>query len=545
MRDMKRHYRYCCKDSAVTYEIHTTLNRQIHGSSLDHYKLNLALLEPLLYMESKGILYDSAKAKTRHTELLSSAYRYQWALNEIAGLPHPSEWFPILRDAFCFKRELHLVNAPNDILGHCKNTCLHLAYRALDILSQPTLTLSDHGELSVLCERALNVDSKNQIADFLYRQLMLPIQYKKEKGRLTDKETTDVLALLNLYKKTNDKTLKLILTIRALRTRADVLTARTDSDNRIRCGYNIVGTETGRLSCYESPTGSGFNLQTVTKKDRDLFLPDDGYHLFQCDLSGADGWTVAAHCKQCGDPTMLEDYAFGLKPAKIIACMYEQGAKILSLTRQELKEVCKKVDQDGWLYFASKRVQHGSNYGMKGKTMSDTILKDSYKLFGEPIAVDESTCKDLQQMYFRRYPGVLSWHEKLKAQIKNHGYLISANGHKRVFFGRRDDYDTFKQACADEPQNNTTYATNLAMYHLWNDPDNRYVVDGRTHLIIQPLHQVHDALIGQFPKDRTAWAIDKIRSYFNTVIYIAGQPIHIPFEGNYGSSWGTLKEGTI
>ena len=86
------------------------------------------------------------------------------------------------------------------------------------------------------------------------------------------------------------------------------LELKTDRDSRIRCSYNLVGTETGRLSCSGSVTGSGTNLQTITKQLRYLYQPDPGYYFFQCDLSGADGWTVAARASQLGDPTMLDDY---------------------------------------------------------------------------------------------------------------------------------------------------------------------------------------------------------------------------------------------
>jgi hypothetical protein len=56
---------------------------------------------------------------------------------------------------------------------------------------------------------------------------------------------------------------------------------------------------------------------------------------------------------------------------------------------------------------------------------------------------------------------------------------------------------------------------------------------------------VHDALVGQFKIEDTAWAIDKIKSYFDNPLVIANQKITIPFEGNYGTSWGKLDKGTI
>ena len=192
--------------------------------------------------------------------------------------------------------------------------------------------------------------------------------------------------------------------------------------------------------------------------------------------------------------------------------------------------------------------------------MSDQILKDSYKLFGNPIYVSPDQCTELQQLYLLRYPGILKWHQKIKHQLKTYGTLTSASGHRRQFFGRRDDHDTLKSALSDEPQNNTTWATNLALYKLWSDPDNKISIPvvtrsqpgiapnarrTRINLRIQCLHQIHDALLGQFKKEEVDWARQKIRSYFNNELTIAGQKITIPFEGSYGESWGNLKEGKI
>ena len=67
----------------------------------------------------------------------------------------------------------------------------------------------------------------------------------------------------------------------------------------------------------------------------------------------------------------------------------------------------------------------------------------------------------------------------------------------------------------------------------------------RVLLRIEPFHQVHDALIGQFHKSDTQWAIERIKTYFDNQIIIAGIPITIPFEGNYGKNWADLNEGVI
>lgn len=478
--DKEVFYEYCAKDSAVTLEICNNQDNVLTGSSLTHYHKNVEMLNPLLYMELRGIKYDQENVTKELTKTRSE-------LNTIG-------------EALCRAGSKELRGAKGSL-------------------------------------------SSKRLAECLYVDKKYPPQYKKEFGRKTDKLTTDVEALLSLRKKLpGDQFLNGILRHRHLEGILETLSIRPDPDGRVRCGYNAVGTETGRLTCYTSPTGAGANLQTITKKLRKNYIADEGFDFFQCDLAGADGWTVAAHCKRLGDDTMLEDYNAKLKPARILALLYELGGDVNLLDRESLRNACRAVDSDGWLYFSSKRTQHGSNYLMGIPTMVTQVMKDSYKLSGEPIYLEHSAASRLQNLYFVRYPGIRTYHAWAESKLVADGTLVSASGQKRVFFGRRfgsNIHDTVKEFLAHEPQSNTTWATNLAMLNLWNDPENR-----RTNgsLIIEPLHQVHDALCGQWPMEVRDWARVKVKTYFNNTLTIAGTDIVIPFEGRYGRSWGELTE---
>lgn len=205
-------------------------------------------------------------------------------------------------------------------------------------------------------------------------------------------------------------------------------------------------------------------------------------------------------------------------------------------------------------------------------TMQLNVLKDSYKESGKPEYMAHADARLLQQdCMFRRYSGVQTWHEWSQSKLVADGKLTSACGHTRVFFGRRfgrDIKDTVKEFLAHEPQINTTWTTNLAVLNLWNDKDNRvgnytgvgsadvlhrmsqtldrealaYVVNRRDYggLLIEPLHQVHDAMCVQWPQIIRPWARTKMKQYFNNPITIAGQTITIPFDGTYGPSWGDM-----
>jgi len=488
-------HRYCCKDSACTLEIALAhdayLKRQPMGP-LQHFRFNMELLPALLYLQLRGIRYDRQAANLLTTQFGGDILRIQTQIDNYVE----SVWIR------------HGSRGPKPA--------------------------------------SVNLNSPKQLAELLYVRLGYPKQHPK-KGREVDttRVTTGIDALLELRKRYNgpdDDILEHILQFRKATKLSQATLLRTDKDGRIRCSFNLVGTETGRLGCRKSATGSGANLTTITKSLRRLYIADDQKWFFQCDLAGADGWTVAAHCALQGDPTMLDDYLFGLKPAKIIVLLL-RGYNVASMSREEIATASKLINEDdalGWQYFACKCVQHGSNYGLGKDKMSQLILKNSYKLKGRTYVVSPQECVRMQDLYFSRYRGVKMWQEYIRQTLNTTAQLPCASGHIRTFFGRRKDHATHAEGFSHEPQANTTYATNLALHRLWTDPDNRINIDGKIRLRVEPLHHVHDALCGQFYRADVEFAVSKIRSWFNNPLTIAGRTITIPFEGQYGPSWGCL-----
>ena len=481
----KLHYTYCCKDAAVTLEIHRAHMAAMTPDQRKHYDFNMSLIPSLQYMSLRGINYNVSAAKEKHSEIKSKMLELQIACNQHANME-------------------------------------------------------------------INLNSPKQMCDLLYKRFGFEPQYMKEAGRKTTKLTANADAMLKIIIKQGANPhpfLACALGWKKLEGVRKQLELKADNDGRVRCSYNLVGTETGRLSCSGSVTGSGTNLQTITKQLRYLYQPDPGYYFFQCDLSGADGWTVAARASQLGDPTMLDDYRAGIKPAKVIALMYMQmqgqlphvSVNINDLPRDEVKRLTKVTDIPDSLYAVCKAVQHGSSYDMGPNTMANNILTQTFKKSSDlnVLWVPPNDCKKVQLVFFKRYPGVLHWQRWVQQQLNRNSTLTCASGHVRTFFGRPGDNATYRAAYSHEPQANTTYATNLAMQKLWQDPDNR---TSAGNLIIQPLHSVHDALCGQFPIDKTDWAVSKIRSYFNNALTIGNERIVIPYEGGYGTSWYHTEE---
>lgn len=499
-------HEYCCKDSACTYEIYLAHKNYFMGrqSSFDHFRFNMGLLPALLYMELRGMAYDKALANSMLTETYSTLSKIQTAIDQ----------------------------------------------NIIDVWSKH----GSRGEKPV----SVNIRSPKQLAEVLFSRFGYPKQHpKKGRERDTTKLTTNIDALLELKKTYNgpdDTILENILRYRHNDGIRETLEIRQDQDQRVRCSYNLVGTETGRLGCSTGLTGSGANLTTITKSLRKLYRADEDHWLLQCDLSGADAWTVGAHCALRGDTTMIDDMTYGIKPAQMIVLLFRYGAIANTWDRPRLLELCQTVSEkgpDGWRYFSAKQVMHGTNYGLGTEKMSLQILSKSYKDKGTAIIVSKHECQQLKDLYLTRYPGVPLWQRWVRNEIDTHSTLGCASGHIRKFFGRYKDNATHREAYAHEPQANTTYATNLSLYRLWTDKENRKMdsdsisilqqsMQSKLPFIIEPLHHVHDALIGQFHKRDTEWAIARIRTYFDNPLEIAGRQITIPFEGSYGPSWGQL-----
>lgn len=508
--DLHTFFEYCCKDSAVTLEIQRKIDGALTVNDRSHCDFNHAMLNPMLYMELRGIRYDSDKAAAKREELQKEINGFQVQLDALTGTP-------------------------------------------------------------------LNVKSWVQKQDYLYRKLGLPVQFIKGKNK---KITSNDEAILRLWKKTARPELELMLNVIRRRTIMGMLKIKTDKDGRVRGAYSVVGTETGRISVKKSPTGSGTNLQTTPDENtlytegvmreglRVLLLADIDHDMCQVDLEGADNWTVGAHCMRLGDPNMILDLKAKIKPAKVLVLM-TRGVPIPH-DRAALAALCEGVSKNDPLYFAAKQVCHGSNYGMQPKLVSERIFIESDGMLNITVA----ECLILQNAYFQHYPGVKAWQRWVQEQVKQKRELMSASLHTRRFFGNPYDQDTYNQAYSDEPQANTTYCTNKFILALWRDPANRvaevrpeFIVNGigqflrgavmentrrgrvarfgdrvvrAGSVIIEPLHQVHDAGIQQWPTVLRDWARERVKAASQQTLTIAGQQIIIPGEGNFGPSWGEL-----
>jgi DNA polymerase-1 len=254
--------------------------------------------------------------------------------------------------------------------------------------------------------------------------------------------------------------------------------ARTDIDGRMRCSFNIAGTETYRFSSSQNAFYSGMNLQNIPKGGgddelelpnvRNLFIPDPGMTFFDIDLASADLRIVVWEADETEMKRMLAE---GLDPYTEIAKEFYHDH---SITKKDPRRQ------------TFKSFAHGTHYLGTAKGLAERL--------GLSIADAEKT----QQWYFGRFPRIKKWQDDLKDQVTKRHMVQNVFGYRQYFFDRIDG-TIFNQAAAWIPQSTVACLINRA-----------YVAIDRDLKQVEILLQVHDSLAGQFPTHLGDWMVSQI-----------------------------------
>lgn len=155
--------------------------------------------------------------------------------------------------------------------------------------------------------KELNISSPKQMSEFFYGELGM----KEVRNRKTFRPTTDsdALKVFGQQEPILKPLTDLIEETRSIKVFLSTFVMMPlDIDGRMRCNFNVGGTETFRFSSSQNAFGSGGNLQNIPKGSEDeeiaeghfrfpnlrkMFRPDPGFFLFDVDLAGADAQVVA------------------------------------------------------------------------------------------------------------------------------------------------------------------------------------------------------------------------------------------------------------
>jgi DNA polymerase I-like protein with 3'-5' exonuclease and polymerase domains len=380
---------------------------------------------------------------------------------------------------------------------------------------------------------SLNHNSPKQLQQFFYTSLQIDPIYVYDKGEA--KITVNREALESLMERPwAGPFARFVVKLRDLGKKLAVLSKELSPDGRMRCSYNVAGTETGRWSASEDPFGDGDNLQNWTKRMRRCLCADPGKKLYSVDLSQAESF-VTGGCS----------YRDGRDRAYLDAC--RSGDLHTSVTMEIWPDMGWRADDVPFnkelaeqpFYYAlsyrdtSKRLGHGTNYFGSAAELA------------RRIKLDKDSVTTFQLKYFRRFRGIKSYHMMQSNRIQMDFYVVTALGRLRHFFGRPDDSSTLKKAIAFEPQSTVGDTLNYGLWRVWWELDAWGPNRGPVELLLQ----VHDNIVFQLDDDpsdpendqRQAEIVYKILDLLRIPLTYRDETVVIPADVETGWNWAPVK----
>lgn len=296
-----------------------------------------------------------------------------------------------------------------------------------------------------------------------------------------------------------------------------------DKDGRLRSGFNIHGTTSGRLS-----SSGNLNYQNIPRDNKDikkLFRARPGYKIIQCDLGTAEVYYAAM---LSGDQFLQKAFIDKLD-------FHSYVAKQMFNLPVEVDEVKRRYPNERQY---AKAITFGIMYQAGPAKIAETVNKDAKP--GEEISVPQS--KQFINKYFSEAKMLKKFIDASNSQIENHAFIYS-------FFGRKRRLPEAKSPNPGVAKHAIRSGVNFLVQSVASDinvlgvvdlikwiEDNDYLED------IKPFTVVHDSIVSEVREDLVDTYIENARRCIQTDrgLSIPGCPIKVDFE--VGSSWGELEE---
>jgi uracil-DNA glycosylase family 4 len=363
-------------------------------------------------------------------------------------------------------------------------------------------------DLNKLCGYAINPNSTKQLQDYFYIRKGVKPYVSRSTGNIS----VDAVALKRLSKRGFEEA-KIILEMRHLiKIKSTYLEMELDDDNRIRCSFNPVGTENGRLSSSKTIFGKGGNMQNLPPEMLRFLVADPGCFLYNIDLSQAENRIVAYTAPE---PNMIRAFESGTDIHR------QTAGLILNKKVEDISDEDGSSTIGGGLFserFWGKKSNHSLNYDL------------GYRAFALVCEIPDNEAKFIVERYHSVYPGVRQYHAWIRAQLGKDRTVENCLGRKRLFTNRWGD-ELFKEAYAFIPQSTVA--------DIINERGLAFVMDNPFFCGLEILNQVHDSLVVQISYE-TVPVIDHARmlthllSSLETPITFRGQTFSIPADCHIG-----------
>jgi DNA polymerase I-like protein with 3'-5' exonuclease and polymerase domains len=367
--------------------------------------------------------------------------------------------------------------------------------------------------------KTFNPNSTMQLRELFFNILKIKPSKKTETGAFSvDKEV-----LQNMNHPLAEAVLDLREKSKMAGTYISNIQNGVDSDGRLRSGFNIHGTTSGRLS-----SSGNLNYQNIPRDNKDikkLFRARSGYKIVQCDLGTAEVYYAA----------MLSNDSFLQKAFVDKLDFHSYVAKQMFNLECAVDEV--KHKHPAQRQYA-KAITFGIMYQAGPAKIAETVNKDA--VMGEEISIPQA--KLFINKYFNEARALKRFIDASNQQIENYAYIYS-------FFGRKRRLPESKSPNPGVSKHAIRSGVNFLVQSVASDINILGVIDlikwideNNYQNDILPFTVVHDSIVSEVREDLIDTYIKNTRECIqrDRGLSIPNCPIKVDFE--IGPSWGELNE---
>jgi DNA polymerase I len=343
---------------------------------------------------------------------------------------------------------------------------------------------------------AINLNSPKQLQKFLFEeQNCVPLK-KTKTGFSTDAETLEVLSFqyeeaewIHQYR----QLAKLMGTYITALPR--LINPKT---GRVHTHFNQDGAATGRLS------SSNPNLQNIPirtpfgRRIREAFIAPSGFKLLSLDYSQIE-LRVLAHLS--GDSSLIEAFKKGLDIHSITA------SEIFEIPLEEVESEKRRI---------AKAVNFGVVYGQTPFGLSKTIH------------IPMGAAKEYIEAYFKRYPSIKTYMDKVIEDSKTNGYASTMSGRRRPLVYTKRTRAAVERMAQNTPiQGSAADIIKIAMIQC-DDLITRKFPN------IKMILTVHDELIFELPDDQVEEFTKQATKVMESVVKL---DVPLKVDGKAANNW--------
>lgn len=482
MSDSEIYWTYCGLDCCVTYDVFNVIEPQLDDVSRATYNTSMATIPVFLEMMLTGFPVNLEKRKQvlghyeKQLELLES----MWTALCTEGLGIPAD-----------------------------------------------RTKRDKGRTAL----PINPASPQDVQYLFHTVLQIPEKKKRKKGQTEAKTTTDreVLEGFRSYYFA-EVFVNFILAMRDCQKAIGFLRTKLDDDNRIRCSFNVAGTNTGRANSSFSDMGTGTNLQNISGKQKNIFVADDQWMLADIDLEQGDSrgvgaiawnWFVESHGEEWAG-SYLDACESGDLHTTVVKMAWPDLPWPETMDLKLAKAVAEmNAYRDLSFRDLAKKLGHGTNYLGQPNTMA----------MHSKLPV--STIVDFQKKYFGAFQCIPAWQQETIRQVRETRCLITPFGRRRYFWNDPNAVPTHNAAIAYSPQSTTGEFINRGAIQL------QHFRNHHPNFPVKFILQVHDSLVLMIKQRSIEEHLPIIMEKLKVILPLAkGREFSIPLGVKVGWNYG-------